>query len=129
MLRRQRVLVFAAGAAVALGAGLLAVPGGQAPGRQRPTTGRPRPGRPRPGRPRPERLRRGPDGRRWSRRLRVPGLTALNKGGDTEIDLMSCPSAGNCSVGGFLDINAGAFVASELARPLGKAMAYPAWPP
>ena len=57
--------------------------------------------------------------------MRVPGLTALNKGGDTEIDLMSCPSAGNCSVGGFLDINAGAFVASERHGRWGKPIGVP----
>ena len=36
----------------------------------------------------------------WGRAIEVPGLGALNKGGDAWIGSVSCPSAGNCVAGG-----------------------------
>ena len=37
---------------------------------------------------------------RWGKAIEVPGLAALNKGGDAEVDSVSCASAGNCAAGG-----------------------------
>jgi hypothetical protein len=37
----------------------------------------------------------------WSRAIPMPGLAALNIGGNAEIFSMSCASAGNCAAGGF----------------------------
>ena len=37
---------------------------------------------------------------RWERAINVPGLRALNKGGDANIGSVSCGSAGNCTAGG-----------------------------
>jgi hypothetical protein len=36
----------------------------------------------------------------WGTAIRVPGTTALNKGGNAEITSVSCVTAGNCTVGG-----------------------------
>jgi len=39
---------------------------------------------------------------RWAKAIQVPGLAALNKGGrDTEVQSVSCASAGNCAAGGY----------------------------
>jgi hypothetical protein len=41
---------------------------------------------------------------RWGTAIEVPGLAALNKGGEASVDSVSCPSAGSCAVGGtYLD--------------------------
>src|SRR5258708_4398654 len=37
----------------------------------------------------------------WRAAIEVPGTAALNKGGDAEVDSVSCASAGNCLAGGF----------------------------
>ena len=37
---------------------------------------------------------------RWGRAQAIPGVRALNVGGDAEAGVVSCASAGNCSVGG-----------------------------
>jgi len=37
----------------------------------------------------------------WGTAVEVPGLGALNKGGQAEVDSVSCGSAGNCVAGGF----------------------------
>jgi hypothetical protein len=37
---------------------------------------------------------------RWGRAQAIPGVQALNVGGDARADAVSCASAGNCSVGG-----------------------------
>ena len=37
----------------------------------------------------------------WGRAIAVPGLAALNKGGDAVVLSVSCPSAGNCGAGGY----------------------------
>jgi hypothetical protein len=39
-------------------------------------------------------------GGKWGTAIRVPGTTALNKGGNAEITSVSCVTAGNCTVGG-----------------------------
>ncbi len=36
----------------------------------------------------------------WGTATGVPGLAALNKGGDAFVNSVSCPSAGNCAAGG-----------------------------
>ena len=41
----------------------------------------------------------GPAGS-WGRAIEVPGLAALNKGGDAEVTSVSCASAGSCAAGG-----------------------------
>ena len=53
---------------------------------------------------------------RWGTAARLPGLAALNAGGDAKISGVSCPSAGNCAAGGFYadaKFHLQAFVASE----------------
>ena len=37
----------------------------------------------------------------WGRAIEVPGLGALNTGGDAEVTSVSCASAGNCAAGGY----------------------------
>src|SRR5262249_32023734 len=37
---------------------------------------------------------------RWGRAIEVPGLGALNKGGDAQVVSLSCASPGNCAGGG-----------------------------
>ncbi len=37
----------------------------------------------------------------WGRAIEVPGLGALNKGGDAKVSSVSCGSAGNCAAGGY----------------------------
>ncbi len=52
----------------------------------------------------------------WGRAIEVPGLGALNKGGNAGVDEVSCGSAGGCSAGGFYRDRSGfrqAFVVSE----------------
>jgi hypothetical protein len=52
---------------------------------------------------------------RWGRAAEVPGLAALNTGGDAEVDSVSCAGPGYCAVGGdYGDRNGNqAFVAFE----------------
>ena len=76
-MRRRRVLVAAAGAAVLLGAGPPAVPGAAGA-----VTG----------------AVRAPGS--WGRAVEVPGLAALNKDGLAFISSVSCASAGSCAAGG-----------------------------
>jgi hypothetical protein len=52
----------------------------------------------------------------WGKAVELPGLAALNKGGDARVHSVSCASAGNCAVGGGYTDGSGhlqAFVASE----------------
>jgi hypothetical protein len=37
----------------------------------------------------------------WGNGVKVPGLAALNKGGDAAVYSVSCPSAGHCAAGGY----------------------------
>ncbi len=53
---------------------------------------------------------------RWGRAAEVPGLGALNKGGNVEVRQLSCASAGNCAVAGdYTDISGAVqgFVAND----------------
>jgi hypothetical protein len=64
----------------------------------------------------------------WARARRVPGLEALNAGGDADVQAVSCGSPGNCSaVGTYLDRRdrRQAFVVSERNGVWGKAMEIP----
>jgi hypothetical protein len=38
---------------------------------------------------------------RWAKAVKVPGLAALNKGGDASVQSVSCPPAGSCAAGGY----------------------------
>src|SRR5258706_10491275 len=37
----------------------------------------------------------------WGRAIEVPGLGTLNAGGEAQVSVVSCASAGNCTAGGF----------------------------
>jgi len=43
----------------------------------------------------------GETGGVWGRAQAVPGLAALNQGGDARVNSVSCARAGKCSAGGF----------------------------
>jgi hypothetical protein len=60
---------------------------------------------------------------RWGTAIEVPGLAALNQGGDGAVFAVSCGSAGSCAAGG--DYNGSGFVASERDGRWGKAIAVP----
>jgi hypothetical protein len=60
---------------------------------------------------------------RWGRAIQLPGLVALSKGGDAEVDSLSCPSPGNCAAGGQSDGRG--FVASERNGRWGRAIRVP----
>ena len=97
--------VAAAGAAVLLGAGPLAVPGaaGAAAGAVRAAGS-------------------------WGRAIEVPGLGALDKGGNAKVSSVSCASAGNCAAGGFYRDGSGlyqGFVVSERNGRWGQAIEVP----
>jgi hypothetical protein len=80
-MRRRGVLVFLAGAVVVGGAGSLAAPGPA--GAWADPAGAAR------------------AGGVWGTAIEVPGLGALNRGGDAEVVSVSCTSAVNCGAGGF----------------------------
>jgi hypothetical protein len=52
---------------------------------------------------------------RWSKAVQLPGLAALNTGGDAQVNSVSCSSPGNCAAGGSYSDAAGVqgFVASQ----------------
>ena len=61
----------------------------------------------------------------WGQAIEVPGLGALNQGGDAEVDSVSCGAAGNCvAVGDYIDggANSQGFVVSEKNGVWGKAI-------
>jgi hypothetical protein len=64
----------------------------------------------------------------WGKVMPVPGLAALNKGGDAEVASVSCGAAGNCAAGGGYvtggDIGQG-FIAVERNGRWGKATGVP----
>jgi hypothetical protein len=64
---------------------------------------------------------------RWAKAIQVPGLTALDHGGDSGVISVSCPSAGSCAVGGNYAGrgNGDVFVASERHGRWGKAIRVP----
>jgi len=51
----------------------------------------------------------------WRTAAEVPGIAALNTGGNASVSSVSCPTAGNCSAGGYYDVNSfpQAFVVSQ----------------
>jgi cytochrome c551/c552 len=60
----------------------------------------------------------------WGQAQQVPGIAALNKGGDAEITSVSCARAGNCSAGGSYQeasFHLQAFVAGEAKGIWGQA--------
>jgi hypothetical protein len=60
----------------------------------------------------------------WGNAEKVPGIAALNTGGDAQITSMSCASPGNCSAGGFYTgsgVTRHAFVVSETGGTWGTA--------
>jgi hypothetical protein len=64
----------------------------------------------------------------WGRAIAVPGLAALNTGGNAEVSVVSCASAGSCAAGGdYTDRrhNFQGFVASERRGRWGKAIGVP----
>ncbi len=64
----------------------------------------------------------------WGKATEVPGLGALNKGGDAQVNPVSCASAGNCAAGGdYTDgaLNLQGFVVSERNGVWGKATEAP----
>lgn len=64
----------------------------------------------------------------WGAAAPVPGLAALNRGGNAEVSSVSCASAGNCAVGGSYAARGGtrqAFIASEVNGVWGKAVPIP----
>lgn len=64
----------------------------------------------------------------WGKAFEVPGSGALNKGGIAGVDSVSCPSAGNCAVGGdYADSSHGLqeFVVSQRKGSWGKAIEVP----
>jgi hypothetical protein len=64
----------------------------------------------------------------WGTGQDIPGLAALNTGGRAQVNAVSCPSAGNCSAGGFFVDNVGnqhGFVAAEKNGSWGTARESP----
>ena len=63
----------------------------------------------------------------WGTAQPVPGLAALNTGHDVNVNLMSCPSAGNCGAAGFYSTSSAeqGFVVSETNGTWGKAEEIP----
>jgi len=56
-------------------------------------------------------------GGNWRTAQKVPGLAALNKGGEAQVQSVSCASAGNCSAGGYYTDGSGrhqVFVVSQV---------------
>src|SRR5215472_2017974 len=47
----------------------------------------------------------------WHTAVEVPGTAALNRGGDAQVNSVSCASAGNCSAGGYYENSTGAYQA------------------
>ena len=65
---------------------------------------------------------------RWAKAIEVPGLGALNKGGDADVSSVSCASAGNCAAGGSYtdsDRHQQGFVAVERHGRWGQAIEVP----
>ena len=53
---------------------------------------------------------------RWVNDTGVPGLRALNKGGEANVETTSCPAKGSCAAAGFYTSRGGrsrAFVVSQ----------------
>ncbi len=66
----------------------------------------------------------------WGKAIEVPGLSALNRGGDASVTSVSCASAGSCAAGGDYADHHGlerdqGFVAGERNGRWGKAIEMP----
>ena len=64
----------------------------------------------------------------WGTAIEVPGLGALNKGGDAKVESVSCAPAGGCAAGGFYldgNCNEQGFVAVEQNGRWGTAIEMP----
>jgi len=63
----------------------------------------------------------------WGQAIEVPGLGALNTGGDAQVLSVSCGSAGNCAAGGYYGPagNGQGFVVSEKNGVWGQAIEVP----
>jgi hypothetical protein len=64
----------------------------------------------------------------WGTAIEVPGLGSLNQGGNAQLASVSCPSAGNCTAGGFYRDGSGhgqAFVVRETNGTWAKAIEVP----
>jgi hypothetical protein len=57
---------------------------------------------------------RAVSGGSWGTAEEVPGTAALNTGGNAAVQSISCPSAGNCSAGGYYNASGSLFVVSEV---------------
>jgi hypothetical protein len=68
---------------------------------------------------------------RWGSAKEIPGIEALNLGWDSSVVSLSCPSAGNCGAGGFLQFASFDSQACDVApaRTSGARPAGPAQPP
>ena len=67
-------------------------------------------------------------GRAWGAAEEVPGTAALNAGGNAGVNSVSCPSAGNCSAGGWYAVSPGlhqTFVVSQVHGTWGTAAEVP----
>jgi hypothetical protein len=69
----------------------------------------------------------------WGKAIEVPGIAALNTGGNAAVQSVSCTSAGNCSAGGYYTPADGSppaqvFVASEVHGIWGAAEEIPGMP-
>jgi hypothetical protein len=70
----------------------------------------------------------GERGGAWGKAEAVPGLAALNTGGNAAVTSVSCARAGNCSAGGFYTDRSGrvqGFVVGETGGAWGTAEAVP----
>ena len=66
----------------------------------------------------------------WHPAVEVPGLGALNAGGQADVGSVSCGSAGGCAAAGFYTDGSGhlqAFVVSERVGRGRRAVECPAW--
>ena len=64
----------------------------------------------------------------WRKAIEVPGSSALNKGGNADVNSVSCASAGNCAAVGFYRDGSGrgqVFVVSEREGHWRKAIEVP----
>jgi hypothetical protein len=67
----------------------------------------------------------------WKKAIKVPGIAAMNNGGDSETLSISCGSTANCSAGGYFTDSTGfrgTFVSTEKAGVWKKAIKVPGLP-